>query len=347
MVMRMRLALLVLFSLAVMPLLARAVDIHQLRQLAARNNVTCILVFGDSSVDPGNNNRLDTMMKGNFLHMGRTSSMAAPRGAEALGYRNIIPAFLDPHIQKADLLHGVSFASSASGYDDLTANLSNVFPVSKQLEYFLHYKIHLRQLVGKKKAEEILGGALFVMSMGTNDFLQNYFLEPTRSEQYTLEEYENYLISCMAHDIEEMHRLGARRLVVVGIPPLGCMPLVKTLKDETSCVESYNQAAASFNSKIKEKLAILRTSLRLKTAYADIYGTVERAMNNPKQYGFTVTTKGCCGSGTVEYAESCRGLSTCADPSKYLFWDAVHPSENMYKIIADDVVNSLDRDLLL
>ena len=290
----------------------------------------------------------------------------------------------------------------------------NVFPVSKQLEYFLHYKIHLRQLVGKKKAEEIIGGALFVMSMGTNDFLQNYFLEPTRSEQYTLEEYENYLISCMAHDIEvllshvwflfvfhlihsfylrfspiapnifncivwlqEMHRLGARRLVVVGIPPLGCMPLVKTLKDETSCVESYNQAAASFNSKIKEKLAILRTSLRLKTAYADIYGTVERAMNNPKQYGkciqhdvlgkllpnrlwmreiadniwefagFTVTTKGCCGSGTVEYAESCRGLSTCADPSKYLFWDAVHPSENMYKIIADDVVNSLDRDLLL
>ena len=82
-----------------------------------------------------------------------------------------------------------------------------------------------------------------------------------------------------------MHRLGARRLVVVGIPPLGCMPLVKTLKDETSCVESYNQAAASFNSKIKEKLVILRTSLRLKTAYADIYGTVERAMNNPKQYG--------------------------------------------------------------
>ncbi|XP_034672325.1 GDSL esterase/lipase At5g45950 [Vitis riparia] len=359
MVMRMRLALLVLFSLAVTPLLARAVDIHQLRQLAARNNVTCILVFGDSSVDPGNNNRLDTMMKGNFPPYGKNFLNGRPTGrfsngrlatdfiAEALGYRNIIPAFLDPHIQKADLLHGVSFASSASGYDDLTANLSNVFPVSKQLEYFLHYKIHLRQLVGKKKAEEILGRALFVMSMGTNDFLQNYFLEPTRSEQYTLEEYENYLISCMAHDIEEMHRLGARRLVVVGIPPLGCMPLVKTLKDETSCVESYNQAAASFNSKIKEKLAILRTSLRLKTAYADIYGTVERAMNNPKQYGFTVTTKGCCGSGTVEYAESCRGLSTCADPSKYLFWDAVHPSENMYKIIADDVVNSLDRDLLL
>lgn len=78
----------------------------------------------------------------------------------------------------------------------------NVFSVSKQLEYFLHYKIHLKQLVGKKKAQEIVEGTLFVMSMGTNDFLQNYFLEPTRSQQYSLEEYENYLISCMAHDIE-------------------------------------------------------------------------------------------------------------------------------------------------
>lgn len=60
-----------------------------------------------------------------------------------------------------------------------------------------------------------------------------------------------------------------------------------------------------------------------------------------------VTSKGCCGTGTIEYAETCRGLSTCADPSKYVFWDAVHPSEKMYKIIADEVVDSVNQDLLL
>ena len=73
--------------------------------------------------------------------------------------------------------------------------------------------------------------------------------------------------------------------MVVGIPPLGCMPLLKTLKGETNCVESYNQVALSFNSKVKGKLALLKTSLGMKTAFADIYGTVTRAMNNPKQYG--------------------------------------------------------------
>lgn len=44
--------------------------------------------------------------------------------ADALGYTKSIPAFLNPKRMKSDLIHGVSFASAASGYDDLTANLS-------------------------------------------------------------------------------------------------------------------------------------------------------------------------------------------------------------------------------
>lgn len=44
--------------------------------------------------------------------------------AEALGYTSVIPAFLDPTLTSSDLLHGVSFASAGSGYDELTSNLS-------------------------------------------------------------------------------------------------------------------------------------------------------------------------------------------------------------------------------
>ena len=72
--------MLILVFLAATPLLARAIDIHQLRKLAARNNVTCLLVFGDSSVDPGNNNRLDTTMKGNFPPYGEDFFNGRPTG---------------------------------------------------------------------------------------------------------------------------------------------------------------------------------------------------------------------------------------------------------------------------
>ncbi|CAK7350484.1 unnamed protein product [Dovyalis caffra] len=361
----------VLALMALMPLLSGAVDIHQVRQLAAKNNVTCVLVFGDSSVDPGNNNRLLTPMKGNFPPYGQDFFDRRPTGrftngklatdfiAEAIGYTKIIPAFLDPNLKPIYLPHGVSFASAASGYDDLTANLSNVLPVSKQLEYLKHYKLHLSRLVGAKKAQNIVRNAIFVLSMGTNDFLQNYYLEPTRPKQFTVDQYQNFLASRMFEDIKEMNRLGATRVVVVGVPPLGCIPLVKTLTGQNTCVESYNQAALSFNAKIKEKLAILKKTIGIKDAYVDCYGVIQNAINNPKNLvstnriretlrflGLMETSKGCCGSGTIEYGDTCRGMTTCADPSKYAFWDAVHPTEKMYRIIADRAIQSLNEALI-
>ncbi|XP_050225569.1 GDSL esterase/lipase At5g45950 [Mercurialis annua] len=341
-----------------MAMVSRALNAHEVRQLASKHNITCVLVFGDSSVDPGNNNRLPTTMKGNFPPYGKDFFDGRPTGrfsngrlatdfiAEAIGYTKTIPAFLDPNIKPTDLLHGVSFASAASGYDDLTANISNVLPVSQQLKYLMHYKIHLGRLVGEKKANFIINNAVFIMSMGTNDFLQNYFLDPTRPDQYTVEEYENFLVSRMEDDFKEMHRLGARRLVVVGVPPMGCMPLVKTLKNEKTCVESYNQAVSSLNSKIKQTLIKLRQTLGIKDAYVDCYTMILNAVNNPKQYGLLETGIGCCGTGTVEYGDSCRGLDTCEDASKYAFWDAVHPSQKIYQLLADEALNSLSEALL-
>ncbi|KAH9748918.1 GDSL esterase/lipase [Citrus sinensis] len=272
--------LVVMALVAALMQLSQALGIAQFRRIAAQNNVTFMLVFGDSSVDPGNNNRLATTTKGNFLPYGKNFFNGRPTGrftdgrlatdfiAESFGFTNAIPAFLDPTIKKIDLLHGVSFASAGSGYDDLTANLS------------------------------------------------------------------------------AMKSLGATRLVVVGVPPLGCMPIVKTLQDQTACVESYNKVAASLNSKIREKLAILRRTIGIKAAYIDCYDIILDAVNKPKKYGFTETAKGCCGTGTVEFGDTCRGLTTCTDAGKYIFWDAVHPTQKMYQIIARQGLESLDVNAL-
>ncbi|XP_010260395.1 PREDICTED: GDSL esterase/lipase At5g45950-like [Nelumbo nucifera] len=352
--MMVRVVMMLAFAIAISMLeLLQAFRVGQLRQLAAEHNITCVLVFGDSSVDPGNNNHLATSFKGNFPPYGKDFFDALPTGrfsdgrlatdfiAEALGYTKIIPGFLDRNLKVEDLLHGVSFASAASGYDDLTANLTNVLSFSKQIEYFKHYKLHMGRFVGQKKAEEITQHALFILSMGTNDFIQNYYLEPTRSKQYNLEEYLDYLTKCMADDIKALHALGARRFVIVGVPPLGCMPLVKTLMGATTCVDSYNNAALLFNSKVRNLLPRLGTSLGVKAAFVDAYAIIQRTMNNPSKYGFTEASKGCCGSGTIEFGETCRGMSTCEDPHKYVFWDAVHPTEQMYRIVAADALKSV------
>ncbi|MED6145592.1 hypothetical protein PIB30_026586 [Stylosanthes scabra] len=331
------------------------VDVGHMRQLAAKNNVSCILVFGDSSVDPGNNNVLGTTMKSNFPPYGKDFFNSRPTGRfsngrlatdfiadEAVGFRKIVPPFLDPNLKLEDLPYGVSFASAATGYDDLTANISNVLPVSKQLEYFEHYKIHMRKLLGEERAEFIIRNALYVLSMGTNDFLQNYFLEDTRQKQYSLQKFEDFLLSQMSKDIEMMHRLGAQKLVVVGVLPLGCIPLMRTLKNtNNTCDSTLNDVANSFNAKLSKKLAQLKAKLGLTTAYVDVFGMIQRAVSEPKKYGFVEATKGCCGTGLVEYGDSCRGLNTCSNPDQYIFWDAVHPTQKMYKIIADEAMESI------
>lgn len=86
-----------------------------------------------------------------------------------------------------------------------------------------------------------------------------------------------------------MHRLGGSRFAVMGMPPIGCMPLVKNLKGVTACVDSLNQVAATFNSKLQAQLSELKTTLDIKVAYGDIYNALISAIKTPTKYGKQAT----------------------------------------------------------
>lgn len=167
--------------------------------------------------------------------------------------------------------------------------MQGVITMSRQLEYMGHYKLHLSSVLGRRKAEEHVSKATFILSLGTNDFLQNYFLEPTRPKQFTLPDYQNFLLSSMHAYLLEMRRLGAKRLVIVGVPNLGCMPISRTFAgSDTECVAPLNNAATSLNSKLQTTLETLKANLDLKVVFIDCYKTIESAINNPKKYGMNV-----------------------------------------------------------
>jgi phospholipase/lecithinase/hemolysin len=58
--------------------------------------------------------------------------------------------------------------------------------------------------------------------------------------------------------------------------------------------------------------------------------------------GFENSVQGCCGTGYVETGVLCSldNALTCDDADKYVFFDAVHPSERAYKIIAGAILNA-------
>jgi hypothetical protein len=97
--------------------------------------VPAIIVFGDSSVDSGNNNFIPTIAKSNFAPYGRDFPNGIATGrfsngriapdfiSEAFGLKPIIPAYLDPSYNISDFATGVCFASAGTGYDNDTAKV--------------------------------------------------------------------------------------------------------------------------------------------------------------------------------------------------------------------------------
>lgn len=101
----------------------------------AAAKVPAVIVFGDSSVDAGNNNGILTVLKSNFQPYGRDFYGGRPTGrfcngrippdfiSEAYGLKPSIPAYLDPMYNISDFATGVCFASAGTGYDNATSNV--------------------------------------------------------------------------------------------------------------------------------------------------------------------------------------------------------------------------------
>jgi hypothetical protein len=117
--------------------------------------VTALIVFGDSTVDAGNNNVIPTVARSNFPPYGRNfppegrasgrfsdGRLATDFYSEALGLgRAFVPAYLDPHYGIRDFAIGVCFASAGSGLDVATSRV--LVSASQNLLSVLEYLSHI------------------------------------------------------------------------------------------------------------------------------------------------------------------------------------------------------------
>lgn len=175
---------------------------------------SAILIFGDSTVDTGNNNYISTIFQGNHRPYGENFPGRIPTGrfsdgklvpdflASMLGLKEYVPPFLQPYLSKHDLLTGVSFASAGSGYDDLTTAASKAIPMSQQIKYFERYIEKLQEIVGEEKAQKIVSAALVIISAGTNDFIFNFYDIPTRRNQFNITGYQDFLLIQLQNFVE-------------------------------------------------------------------------------------------------------------------------------------------------
>ncbi|CAJ1955824.1 unnamed protein product [Sphenostylis stenocarpa] len=257
--------------------------------------VPALFIFGDSVFDVGNNNHLYTIVKANFPPYGRDFKNGSPTGrfcngklasdytAENLGFTSYPPAYLNLKVKGINLLNGSNFASAASGYYDATAKLYHAIPLSQQLEHYKESQNILMGIVGPSNASSIISGAVYLISAGNSDFIQNYYINPLLYKVYTADEFSDILMQHYTSFIQASRKIG-----VTTLPPMGCLPAAITLfgSDSNDCVVRLNSDAVNFNKKLNTTSQSIQKSLSgLKLVILDIYQPLYDLVTKPAENG--------------------------------------------------------------
>ncbi|KAL6574045.1 hypothetical protein OROHE_001587 [Orobanche hederae] len=300
-------------------------DVAETRNLASRSltnsSIPALFIFGDSTVDSGNNNYIKTIARSNFPPYGKDFPNHIPTGRFTNG--KLLTDFLDS---------------------------DGVISMENQLNYFKEYKWRMELHIGKESTRSLISNALFLISAGTNDFILNYYGPPIRKKTYTISAYQDFVLQLSQEFVQGLLNMGVRNIGFVGLPPIGCLPAIITLNSgdivsRRGCIEWMSTIARNYNLLLQNILwAMQNQDVNIK--YLDVYKPVDDMIKNPQQFGFEKVNSGCCGSGLIETSLLCNIRSVvCSDDSKYVFWDSVHPTEAAYYIIFQTVLPILNQFL--
>ncbi|XP_051140489.1 GDSL esterase/lipase At2g23540 [Andrographis paniculata] len=324
-------------------------------------------IFGDSLVDAGNNNYLPTLSRANIAPNGIDfkASGGGPTGrytngrtigdivGEELGQPHYALPFLAPNTTGRVVLHGVNYASGGGGIMNATGRIFvNRLSMDIQVDYFNITRKQIDKLLGPSKAKEYINKrSIFSITIGSNDFLNNYLL-PVVSMGARITQTPNAfvddLISHLRGQLTRLYRLDARKFVVGNVGPIGCIPYQKTINQlsETECVALPNKLALQYNARLQDLVKELNENLPGATfVHANVYDLVMELITNYDKYGFVSASKACCGNGG-QFAGiiPCGPTSSmCTDRDKHVFWDPYHPSEAANLIIAKQLVDGDER----
>nr|GMD13204.1 GDSL esterase/lipase At1g71691 [Ipomoea batatas] len=292
--------------------------------------VPAMFIFGDSLIDNGNNNNLFSFAKANYPPYGIDFNNN-PTGRFSNGYTIVDAiAYLEsPNINQ--MRYGVNYASAAAGILDYTGqHFVERIPFNQQIDNFEQTK---NQLSGNLSADVVAQGlskSIFFVGMGSNDYLNNYFMPgyPT-SYIYDPDQFAALLIQ------QYTQQLTVRKM--------GCIPTMLARADNGQCLDSVNQAVLPFNANVKLMINKFSTTHPdAKFVFIDTDKMFQHIMNNSKKYGFSVFDRGCCGVGKNSGEVTCLPFETpCPNRKQYLFWDAFHPTSAVNVLLGNLAFNGI------
>jgi len=156
----------------------------------------------------------------------------------------------------------------------------------------------------------LVSGSLVIVWGGINDFSTNGLTTMTA----------DHAVSDIVAIVTALQAMGAKKILVPGIPDLGLAPLY--LAEGKGGYANY--VSDYYNME-------LRRSLPAGVLYYDTATLYRKMTSTPLLYGLTNVHQPCyVNTGSV-----------CAQPYQYLYWDLLHPTAHIHQILAHEFVSAI------
>ncbi|KAL8244494.1 hypothetical protein R6Q59_010752 [Mikania micrantha] len=321
-------------------------------------------VFGDSLVEVGNNNYVVTLSRANYPPNG--IDFGKPTGRftngrtitdildEELGLKGYRPPYMAPTTVGRVILKGVNYASGAGGILNKTGyTFGGRISMDAQLDNFANTRNDMISRIGAGATQDLLKGSLISVTLGSNDFINNYLtpvLSTIEQKLVSPEEFVKDMMPKYKGQLKRLYDMGGRKILVTNVGPIGCIPYIRDLNSSlgNECAVLPNHLANLFNDQLKGLLQDLNNSLQGSTfIYANVHRIFDNILRNFKSYGFDNADTACCHvAGKHGGLVPCVPPSkVCPDRSKYVFWDAYHTCDTANTIIAKRLMDGDIEDI--
>ncbi|KAI3894042.1 hypothetical protein MKW92_026060 [Papaver armeniacum] len=190
-----------------------------------------------------------------------------------------------------------------------------------------------------------LDDSIAVVSNAGNDYTQYYAVDRGTHEGY--QAFAAKVIDQLELNLREIRKIGVKKVVMLTMQPLGCLPnKAKTLSYE-KCDKPLNNDTIFHNMLLEKAVQRLNSETTDSPFHIlDLYGTFMSLIN--KQGGAAPLLKPCCTPtakkavcGSVD-ANGVKLYTLCENPNDSLFWDLYHPTQSGWQEISTALTPSFD-----
>ncbi|XP_012089444.1 acetylajmalan esterase-like [Jatropha curcas] len=246
---------------------------------------------------------------------------------------------------------GVNFAVAGSTALPVPGSITNS-SLSTQLDWMFSYFNGI--CFDPQDCANKLKASLFIVGeIGSSDY--NYALFQGK----TVEEVKAMVpdvVQAISNAIKRVIEYGARRVLVPGHFPIGCLPIYltgfktndTTAYDEFQCLKKFNNLSIYHNQVLQQTIEGLKKEYsNISIEYGDYYGSYQWILTHASSLGYVKSLqKACCGVGgdyNFNPQKMCgaRDVTACAEPQKFISWDGINLTQEAYKHIAIKLIQDM------